>query len=116
MALRSIAEVEQWVATNGIEQLRLSIADRRFDPDSERFARDWLSRRDALEERQAREAQEAAQRALNERVAAAAERSAGAAERSAAEARHANRISWLALLVALAALFVAAWQFIMPTS
>lgn len=110
LSFRSIADVGRWVLSNGgTAALRIAIAEGRFVPDSEKLAKEWLALLESDEMKKHQAAQAESEQTFRERATSAAERSATASEASATAALRANRIAWLALWVAVAALLVSGW-------
>lgn len=100
-------QVDEWVRSKepgGVEKLRKLVASGHVDGRSERLANAWL-------EQEVRREQSITQT----RSDAFAARQTRAAEISAAAAKQSARFAGLALFVAIAALLVAAWQY-MPWS
>ena len=109
----TLAEMDHWVAAEGIDQLRLAIQPGgRFNGTNRTLAIAWLER----EADRDRAAQVEVNRGLALRNVAAAEasaeqtkRSADAAVDSARSARRSYWVSVVALLVAIVAVVVAVW-------
>jgi hypothetical protein len=114
LRLWSVAAVDDWAQKHGGEDAVRNLLARKgqffvwHDKISEKTARAWL---EAQASKRVQET-DAANLSLAERSAVAAERSAQAAESAAVSARESITWSRWAAIIAVAALFFAAWPYI----
>jgi hypothetical protein len=110
MGLSNRKEIEEWIAArpNGEEALWAKLKNDSIQGEARRECLAYL--RDAEVARVGRDAVE--ERELREREVAAVEKAAEASRDSARHAKTSARWAMLAVVVAAAALFVAAWPYI----
>ncbi len=95
---------------DGEDTVRNNLAAGRYNSRKARLAKEWLQRKELLQDDESgrrREAREAAQLEAVARASAAAERAADAAERSARAAEQPNTRATIANIIAAAALVMA---------